>query len=108
STVPLWTPEGRHGMRPALALRYSNIEGDSPVGLGWSVSGGMSMIHRCATNTTRSSNAAAVKFDATDRLCLDGQSLFVVNGLPNGAFGAQYRTEPDTFVDVVIDDADSS
>jgi RHS repeat-associated protein len=107
--IPLWTPEGRNGVTPRLSLVYSGAgyiggEANDLAGLGWSVSGGMSMIYRCAINSPRANRPQGIRFDATDRLCLDGKPLVVVNGVTNGVKDAEYRTEPDTFTKVVVVD----
>src|SRR5262245_11407631 len=34
-SVPLDVPEGFDGVTPSLALSYSSLAGDGPVGLGW-------------------------------------------------------------------------
>jgi hypothetical protein len=103
-TIPLWTPAGRNGMTPGLALVYSGGgDRDGPAGLNWSVSGTSSMISRCATNSLRRSRPRPVKFEPTDTLCLDGRQLIHLEGSPaHGLFGAEYRTEPETFTKVVI------
>ena len=38
-----------------------------------------------------------INYDANDRFCLDGERLIVVNGFANGASGAKYRTEHESF-----------
>jgi RHS repeat-associated protein len=109
-TVPLWTPAGRNGMTPGLALTYSSAGDDSPVGHGWSVAGGTSMIHRCTLNSNRSGHTSPVAFDMQkDRLCLDGKPLVLLpNTAPNGTQGAEYRTEPDSFAKITIDASDTN
>jgi RHS repeat-associated protein len=100
--VPLWTPQGRNGLTPSLALSYSSAGGDGPVGLGWGLSSGESMIHRCPTNSQRVARPKSVTFERTDRLCLDGRSLVLVGGTHPEA-GAEYRTEPETFTKIVVE-----
>jgi hypothetical protein len=51
--------------------------------------------------------AAPLSYDLRDPLCIDGQRLRLVSGT-NGAANATYKTERDTFVKVVIDEADQS
>jgi RHS repeat-associated protein len=100
-TVPLWAPEGRNGMTPNLALSYSSAAGDSFVGQGWSLSGGMSMVTRCAGNTVKDERPTPVKEGG--RFCLDGQPL-IQKFNPTGA--VEFRTEPDTFTKIVPSDSD--
>jgi hypothetical protein len=103
--VPLFTPPGRSGMSPQLSVSYSSSgAGDGHVGVGWSVSGGMSMIHRCVKNSRRHTRPQTISFinSVAEQYCLDGQPLVLVNGI-NGTVGAEYRTEPESFAKIVID-----
>jgi RHS repeat-associated protein len=103
--IRLWTPQGRSDMTPRLTLSYSSgAAADAHVGVGWSLSGGLSMIHRCTKNSRRHSRPAPVSFinSAAEQYCLDGQPLVLVGG-GNGQAGAEYRTEPETFSRIVID-----
>jgi RHS repeat-associated protein len=105
-TVPLWTPQGRNEMSPRLALGYSSGGGDSPLGLGWSLQGGTSTITRCVENSRRGNRPMPVLFvTEADQFCLDGQPLILVSGT-HGMVGAEYRTEPDTFSKIVLDELD--
>ncbi|MDC8012568.1 SpvB/TcaC N-terminal domain-containing protein [Tahibacter soli] len=104
-TIPITLPPGRRGMQPSLSLSYSSRSGAGTAGLGWSL-GGTSSIHRCPRTPEQDGEARAVRGDASDRLCLDGQRLIVVNPTTlvpiagqagYGANGAVYRTEIDSF-----------
>jgi hypothetical protein len=104
--VPLWTPTGRAGMTPPMVFTYSSAgAGDGHLGVGWSLSGGISMIHRCAKRSPRQARPAPVSFvnSEAEQYCLDGQPLVLIGGT-NGAQGAEYRTEPDSFTKVVIEE----
>ena len=97
-SIPLAAPSGRAGMEPKLSLSYSSGGSNGPVGMGWSVSG-LSSIRLCQKTLAEDNAVAGVKFDGSDRFCLDGQKLVAV-GSPAGAYGAngtQYRTETDSF-----------
>jgi hypothetical protein len=107
-SIPITLPPGRKGMQPSLSLAYSSRSGAGTAGMGWSV-GGMSSIHRCPRTPEQDGESRAVRGDGSDRLCLDGMRLLVVN--PStlapiagqagyGAVGAVYRTEIDSFVRV--------
>jgi RHS repeat-associated protein len=102
--VPLWTPEGRNGVSPSLALTYSSGGGDGPMGVGWSLQGGVSMISRCIENSRRHARPRPIVFvTQADRFCLDGLPLVLIRGT-HGAVNAEYRTEPDSFKKVIVDE----
>ncbi|MET0231903.1 MAG: RHS repeat-associated core domain-containing protein [Rhodanobacteraceae bacterium] len=98
-TLPLAVPPGRAGMAPALSLDYSSRVGNGVAGVGWSVSG-FSTITRGGRNWTRDGATDGVDYTPRDRFYLDGEELVGVNATPYGGNGAEYRTEPDSFVRV--------
>lgn len=105
---PIAVPPGIGGMQPNLSLMYAGGGVNGPVGHGWSVQG-ISMITRCPATRHADGAARGVKFDQTDKLCLDGQRLIQTdaNGVvapsqTNDAQGLasgyrEYRTEKDSF-----------
>jgi RHS repeat-associated protein len=104
-SIPITLPPGRRGMQPSLSLTYSSRTGAGTAGLGWSL-GGTSSIHRCPRTPEQDGETRAVRGDGSDRLCLDGQRLILVNAATlapiagqagYGANGAVYRTEIDSF-----------
>lgn len=98
--VPIMVPPGRNGMQPELSLTYSSSAGSGIAGMGWSMSGGMS-IHRCIRTLDQDGVAQPVRLDQSDALCLDGQRLLRVGGSGvYGHAGAIYRTEIDSFARV--------
>lgn len=97
-TIPVTVPPGRNGMQPDVALSYSSRGGNGVAGMGFSLSG-LSSIHRCPQTKAQDGAARAVRFDAQDVLCLDGQRLMVVQGT-YGQSGARYRTEIDNYTRV--------
>jgi RHS repeat-associated protein len=99
ATVPFVVPPGRNGMQPDLSLTYSSSAGSGIAGMGWSMSGGMS-IHRCIRTLDQDGVAQPVRLDQSDALCLDGQRLLRVGGSAYGQSGAIYRTEIDSFARV--------
>ena len=84
-TLPIEVPIGRAGMTPSLSLTYSSTAGNGPVGVGWSLRGGISQIKQC--NKTIAIDGVA---EAHSAMCLDGARLI---SLGNGA----WRTEDDAF-----------
>lgn len=92
-------PPGRAGLQPALSLTYNSRGGNGLGGMGVSLAG-LGSIHRCPQTIEQDGAARAVKYDANDRLCLDGQRLVLVSGSTYGANGAVYRTEVDDFARV--------
>ena len=96
-TIPIQVPPGTAGMQPSLALSYNSQAGNGLAGMGWSLSG-FSAIHRCpATIVQGDGFMGGINYDTNDRFCLDGERLIVVNGFADGASGAEYRTEHESF-----------
>ena len=104
-SIPLRLPPGVNGLSPQLGLTYSS--GASPalfednksegeLGYGWQVSG-ISEIRRCRVGLVNST----IAYDATDRLCLDGNALVKVAGSGYWADNAEYRTERNTFAKIL-------
>jgi RHS repeat-associated protein len=107
-SIPITLPPGRKGMQPSLSLSYSSRTGAGTAGMGWSI-GGLSSIHRCPRTPEQDGESRAVRGDASDRLCLDGLRLLVVNSgtlapvtdqAGYGNANAIYRSEIDSFVRV--------
>jgi YD repeat-containing protein len=99
-SIPLQVPPGRLGVQPNLALQYLSTKADGMLGIGWSLTG-LSTITRCRRFLDRDSVNAAVRFNASDRFCLDGQALFQIGGGVYGHEGVEYRTEVDSFSKIV-------
>ncbi len=100
-SIPIVVPPGRKGMQPSVSLNYSSSSGNGVVGVGWGLSA-VSSISRCSATPAQDGFTAAVQYDATrDRLCLDGQRLMVEPGYTYGVSGAHYRTEIDSFAQVI-------
>src|SRR3954471_8663023 len=95
--MPLVTMPGRAGVEPQLSLTYDSAGGDGVLGVGFSL-GGLSAITRCPSNLASDGEIRGVRYDAADKLCLDGRRLIQVGQEPGII---EYRTLPDTFVKVI-------
>lgn len=73
--ISLNVPPGRRDMAPSLALRYSSSGGEGHFGQGFDLVGAGSRIHRCQKTIDVDGEASALRFDARDRLCIDGMRL---------------------------------
>lgn len=101
--IDIVAPPGTAGLQPALSINYNSAGTNGPLGLGWSL-GGLSSIHRCGKTIAQDGVNNRIAFETSDRLCLDGQRLVLVN-LPLSdanywAATAEYRTEIDSFTRV--------
>jgi hypothetical protein len=99
-SVDIFAAPGTAGVQPHISLNYSSNDGDGIAGPGWSI-GGVSAITRCRQTVAQDNNIAAIKLDAGDRFCLDGQRLMLTGGT-YGAEGSTYRTEIDTYAVVTV------
>ena len=107
-TIPLWTPPGRAGIEPDLALHFNSRAGNGALGIGWSLVGTvLSRITRCERTVAQDGFAAPIQFDSRDRFCLDGQRLVAISG-EYGADATEYRTEHDRFAKIVSRDVDEA
>lgn len=97
--VPIHVPPGAGDLAPKLALSYNSLAGNGPLGVGWSLSG-LSSITRCPRTQAQDGARGAVRFDANDRYCMDGQRLIAISG-PDGGNNIEYRTERESFSRVV-------
>lgn len=88
-SLPIAVPPGVGGMEPKLSLVYSSGSINGPVGVGWAVQG-ISQITRCARVERADGKASvrAVRLNAGDALCLDGQRLVQVTSGPGAYEGA--------------------
>src|SRR6202167_519045 len=95
-TMPLVTVPGRAGVEPQLAITYDGT-GDGVLGAGFSIAG-LSAITRCPQNLAQDGAIREVKYDALDKLCLDGRRLVPV---AQTSSTIEYRTFPDTNTKIV-------
>lgn len=113
-SIPISLPEGVGGMQPALSIVYNSQSGNGLLGWGWNL-GGLSAITRTGTTMYHDNYLHGVAFSTDfnnrndlDRFALDGQRLMVVNGLPDGGDGTEYRTEIDQMAKIVSYSCDTT
>jgi RHS repeat-associated protein len=98
--VPIAVPPGTNGLVPTLSLSYSSQNSDGTVGIGWALTGLMT-ITRCPRTIAQDGTHGSVNFNSDDRFCLNGQRLIVINGGTYGAAGSEYRTEVDQYSRII-------
>lgn len=110
-TMPLTLPPGRGGMTPSLAVSYDSGGGNGLLGMGFSIQG-LSSITRCPKNMAQDGEIQAVRYDESDRYCLDGRRLVLVEFHGSSDITKatlEYRTFPDSFAKVIAHfDADQA
>ncbi len=102
-SIPIQVPPGTAGMAPTLSLNYASRGPDGYEGIGWSL-GGLPSITRCAQTVAQDGDGhhGGVNYQSSDRFCLDGQRLLLVNGGHSyGDDGSEYRTEIESFTKIV-------
>lgn len=76
--VPIKIGPGMNGHQPNLALAYNSQQGNSVLGMGWSVSG-LSQISRCGNNLYYDNKTKGIAMDNSDGFILDGVRLIKTN-----------------------------
>jgi hypothetical protein len=97
--ISIAVPPGAAGVAPSLSLEYNSQGSNGLLGVGWSISGLLSIGH-CPQTFTQDGVRGGVNYDANDRFCLDGQRLVAISGT-YGADGTEYRTEVESFSRVI-------
>ncbi len=91
-TVPIALPAGRNGFQPEISLVYSSGNGNSPFGLGWSLS--IPGVMRKTSKGIPRYRDDAQDLERRDTFVLSGaEDLFPVTGAPTGATRYRPRTE---------------
>ncbi|KZN35286.1 SpvB/TcaC N-terminal domain-containing protein, partial [Pseudoalteromonas luteoviolacea] len=103
-SIPLPLPTGIAGVTPEVALTYSSQSGPSSVAFGWQLSAGSS-VTRCRQTKLHDGKFEAIKpwSAGNDRYCLDGSRLILSNDVTEGEVGAEYRSELDSQIRVVVE-----
>ena len=101
--VPIRVAPGIAGVEPKLSFAYNSQGSNGIMGLGWSLTG-LSAIMRCPETIAQDGTHGAVSFSASDRFCLDGKRLKVLNPATSPYWSApasggyvEYRTEIASF-----------
>lgn len=91
--VPITVYPGMHGMTPQISLSYNSMGGNSFLGMGWSISGILS-INREPCSLYYSNETEPVDLSAADQVSLDGLKL-LPRGVEyiDGTGVASYETE---------------
>jgi len=101
-TIPLTVPPGTAGMQPELAIAYSSSGKNGPLGIGFSLQG-LSSITRAPATRIHDGLIDGINFNEFDRLLLDGQRLILIStNKAYGANGSEYRTEIDSFRNIIL------
>ena len=98
--IGIQTPPGTAGMMPVIGLQYHSGAGNGLVGNSWGIRG-LNAITRCGRTIDPDGVSSGVHFDSTDKFCMDGSVLIVVNGGAYGGAGTEYRTDNDNFTRVI-------
>lgn len=118
--IPFVLPPGTAGLQPKIGISYSSQNGNSYVGLGWTLTG-LSSISRSTRTHAQDETADAnqqtksvptgITYDKNDRFSLDGERLVLA---PQSILGGQpfdvnygnnqttYFTEQNSFTKVIL------
>jgi RHS repeat-associated protein len=95
--VPINVARGTAGQEPNIALLYNSQSDNGLLGMGWLLQAG-GEISRCRQTLSVDRQSVPMNWSETDRFCLDGKRLLLVEGSAYGGVGAKYRTEVDSYV----------
>jgi len=100
-SIAILTGAATAGLAPQVSLNYSSATGNGPLGVGWSISG-TTIIARCRETQESRDEATTItpqplSWDDDDKLCLNGERLYLVTGINYWDDLSTYRTERDQF-----------
>jgi RHS repeat-associated protein len=87
-SIPIEVPPGVAGLQPTLELVYGHRVTSTLLGRGWMIAG-LSSLTRCGRTWAQDTSVSAVRNEAGDQYCLDGNRLRYDGG--------PYRLEIETF-----------
>jgi hypothetical protein len=101
--IPVPKLKGVNNLMPELDLIYKSNQMmlNREIGMGWSFNG-LSEISRCFKTYAHDDLFDNVKFDATDRFCLDGQRLVLTKGASYGLDKSEYKTEIESYKRIIL------
>jgi len=102
--IPIWTPDGIAGLKPALAIEYNSEGGTGLLGPRWRLAG-LSTIVRCPQTLAQDGIERPIDYRG-DVFCLDGVRLVRISGTANQT--GDFRTERDPFARIQVTAADGS
>jgi len=97
-SIKMPVPPGT-GVEPTLTLVYNSEAHDGLLGIGWSLDG-ISSLTRCPPLFAQDGRRGAIRYDATDRLCLNGAELVATSGA-YWTSGSVYHTSKESWTRVV-------
>jgi len=97
--IPVIPVPGIQNTTPNISMVYHGGSANNILGVGWYLQG-LSKIERCQTTLVQDGNRNAVNFNSSDKFCINGQRLFVTNGI-YGENNAEYRTENESYSKIV-------
>lgn len=98
-SVPIACPPGLANIKPNISVTYNSQSGNGLVGWGWNIAG-ISAISRVPQTVYSDGAATGLIPSISDRFALDGNRLVSYNGV-YGADNSTYRTENETFVNII-------
>ena len=97
-SVNLPVPPGT-GVEATLSLVYNSEAHDGLFGVGWNLDG-MSSISRCPPVFAQDGRRGAIRYNSSDRLCMDGVALVATSGA-YWAANTTYHTSKESWTRVV-------
>lgn len=90
--ISLDLPVGTADVAPTISFNYNSQSGTGVMGLGWNLSAG-GVISRCRQTLQVDKATKPISFSSTDRFCMNGQRLLIVDGGAYGAHLSKYHTD---------------
>ncbi|HPS83629.1 MAG TPA: SpvB/TcaC N-terminal domain-containing protein, partial [Bacteroidales bacterium] len=100
--IPILVPPGTNGVQPSLSVSYNSQSINGLLGKGWNLNA-TSSISRVGQVSYIDDKISAVNCSFDDRYALDGQRLVLSSG-SEGQTNCAYRTEIESFSDIIVTD----
>ncbi|MDB5228238.1 MAG: hypothetical protein JWN78_2431, partial [Bacteroidota bacterium] len=105
-SIPIFIPDGINSMEPSVSVNYNSRASNGLVGYGWSLNA-VSSISYDRKDEYHDGKADLDYINNGNPFLLDGHRLIPVSGT-NGANGAVYRTESESFSKVISNGSSAS